>query len=158
MSTRLATTRLGVERLEERDVPAITVLVDYSLDARANGGAGFFQDHPDAKAVMNRVAYEMGQRITADFTAITPGGGNSWSALFYDPRTGGQFAVANRAIAADTIVVYAGARAMPGQPGRGRRLWRLLVFGRRRRGATPSPAAAGRASHSGAAASPSTPP
>ena len=115
MSTRLRpTTRLGVERLEERDVPAITVLVDYSLDARANGGAGFFQDHPDAKAVMNRVAYEMGQRITADFTAITPGGGNSWSALFYDPRTGGQFAVANRAIAADTIVVYAGARAMPG--------------------------------------------
>jgi hypothetical protein len=108
------TTRLDVERLEEREVPAITVLVDYSLDARGNGGAGFFQDHPDAKTAMNRVAYEMGQRVTANFSAITPGGGNSWSALFYDPRTGGQFAVANRNIAANTIVVYAGARAMPG--------------------------------------------
>jgi hypothetical protein len=109
-----STIPLGVERLEEREVPAITILVDYSLDARANGGAGFFQDHPDAKVAMNRVAYEMGQRVSANFAAIIPGGGNTWSALFYDPRTGGQHAVANRNIPADTIVVYAGARAMPG--------------------------------------------
>ena len=114
MSTRFATTRLGVERLEEREVPAITVLVDYSLDARANGGAGFFEDNPDAKAVMNRVAYEMGQRVTANFAAIDPGGGNTWSALFYDPRTGGQLAVANRAIAANTIVVYVGGAGHAG--------------------------------------------
>jgi hypothetical protein len=108
------TTRLGVERLEEREVPAITVLVDYSLDARAHGGSGFFQDHPDAKSVMDRVAYEMGQRVTANLAAIDPGGANSWSALFYDPRSGGQFSVSNLHIAANTIVVYAGARAMPG--------------------------------------------
>jgi hypothetical protein len=107
-------TRLGFERLEERDVPAISILVDYTLDARAHGGAGFFQDHPDAKAVMNRVAYEMGQRVSANLSAIAPGGANSWSLLFYDPRTGGQVAIANRAIAANTIIVYAGARAMPG--------------------------------------------
>jgi VCBS repeat protein/FG-GAP repeat protein len=114
MSTWPPGIRLGVERLEEREVPAITILVDYSLDARVHGGSGFFQDHPDAKAVMDRVASEMGQRVSANMTAIVPSSSNTWSALFYDPRTGGQFAVANLRIAANTIIVYAGARAMPG--------------------------------------------
>jgi hypothetical protein len=111
---RPKSTRLAPECLEAREVPAITILVDYSLDLRANGGSGFFQDNPEARATMNRVAYEMGQRVSANFAAINPGGANTWSALFYDPRTGQQFSVANLRIAANTIVLYAGGRAVPG--------------------------------------------
>ncbi len=107
-------TRLGLESLEEREVPAISILVDYSLDLRANGGSGFFETNPEAKAAMNRVAYEMGQRVTANLTAINPSGANSWSALFYDPRTGRQTSVANLHVAANTIVLYVGGRAVPG--------------------------------------------
>lgn len=107
-------TRLGVEQLEAREVPAITILVDYSLDLRANGGSGFFQDHPDAKATLNRVAYEMGQRVTASFAPISPSGTNSWSALFFNPETGGQYSVPNLSVGSNTIIVYAGARSMPG--------------------------------------------
>jgi len=111
---RPAGTRLALERLEEREVPAITILVDYSLDLRANGGSGFFQDHPDAQVTMNRVAREMGLRVSANLAAINPSGGNTWSAMFYDPRTGGQFSVANLSIPANTIVLYVGGRALAG--------------------------------------------
>ena len=112
------TTCLAVERLEERDVPAISILVDYTLDTRAYGGSGFFQDHPDAKATLNRVAYEMGQRVSANLAAINPSGSNSWSALFFDPRTGGQYSIPNLHIAANTIIVYVGGACDAGQPGR----------------------------------------
>ena len=85
------TTRLAVERLEERDVPAISILVDYTLDTRAYGGSGFFQDHPDAKATLNRVAYEMGQRVSANLAAINPSGTNSWSRAVLQSETGQQY-------------------------------------------------------------------
>jgi hypothetical protein len=114
MSGRSASSWLHLETLEAREVPAIAILVDYSLDLRANGGSGFFEVHADAKAVMNRVAREMGQRVSADFAAITPGSGNTWSAWFHDPRTGTTTSVRNLRVGADTIVVYAGGRAMPG--------------------------------------------
>src|SRR5262245_51259756 len=105
---------LVLETLEAREVPAITILVDYSLDSRANGGSGFFESHPGAKTVMNEVAYEMGQRLSANFATIAPGGANTWAASIFNPETGGQFSVANLTIAANTIVVYVGGRAMPG--------------------------------------------
>ena len=106
--------RLRLEQLEAREVPALTVVVDYSLDLRAHGGSGFFEDHADARAVLNRVAREMSLRVSADFAAINPGAGNTWTAYFYHPATGVTTSVANRPVAADTIVIYAGARAMPG--------------------------------------------
>jgi hypothetical protein len=112
--TRRVTTRLGLERLEERDVPAIAIRVDYSLDARANGGSGFFEDHPGAMATMNRVAYEMGQRVSANLAAIAPSGSNTWSATFYNPENGKLFAIPNLAVPANTIIVYVGGRAVPG--------------------------------------------
>lgn len=107
-------TLLELESLEAREVPAITIQLDYSLDLRSHGGSGFFESNPGAKAVMNRVAQEMGQRIDANLSAIVPSGGNTWTAAIFNPETGGQFTVRNLRIAADTIVVYVGARAMPG--------------------------------------------
>ena len=123
---------------------------------RANGGSGFFQDHPDAKAVMNRVAYEMGQRVTANLAAIIPCGGNSWSAPSSTRETGGQYAVSNlarrgehdrrlrrcgrcratRRPSADTAAIDSSGASV---------------------GKTPTPRAAGPGSRSGVEASPSTP-
>jgi hypothetical protein len=117
MSTPVASplfSRLHVEVLEAREVPAVTVLVDYSLDLRAHGGSGFFEDHPAAQATLDRVAAEMGRRVSADFAALNPTAGNTWTAYFYHPITGATTGFANLRIAVDTIVIYAGARAMPG--------------------------------------------
>jgi hypothetical protein len=107
-------TLLELERLETREVPAIAIQLDYSLDLRANGGSGFFETHPEAKVVMNRVAQEMGQRISANLSAIIPGNGNTWTATIYNPVTGGQYSIRNLRVAADTIIVYVGGRAMAG--------------------------------------------
>lgn len=107
-------TWLELESLEGREVPAITILVDYTLDLRANGGSGFFESNPQARAVLDRVAEEMGQRVSASLAAINPGNGNTWTASIFNPVTGGQYSIPNLSVAANTIVVYAGARAMPG--------------------------------------------
>jgi hypothetical protein len=106
--------RLSVELLEGRDVPAVNVLIDYTFDLRANGGSGFFTDHADARAVMELVALETGRRISANLAPIAPAGANTWTAAFFDPRTGGQVSVGNLNVPANSIVVYVGGRGMPG--------------------------------------------
>lgn len=107
-------TRLGLELLEAREVPAITLAFDFTLDMRANGGSGFFEDNPGARTVLAKVGQEMGARVSASLAAITPSGGNSWTAGFYNPNTGQQFTVQNLSVAANTLIVYVGGRAMPG--------------------------------------------
>ncbi|HSQ54797.1 MAG TPA: matrixin family metalloprotease, partial [Gemmata sp.] len=109
-----AATVLRLESLEAREVPAIAIQVDYSLDLRANGGSGFFEDHADARTVMNRVAQEMSQRVSANLSAINPSGSNTWDALFYNPETGTTTSVRNLHVAANTLVIFVGMRAMPG--------------------------------------------
>jgi hypothetical protein len=106
--------RLSLERLEEREVPAINIFVDYSFDLRANGGSGFFEDNPAARVVMNQVAREMGQRIAANLSAVSPSGTNTWSATFFHPLTGNQVAVHNLSVPSNTLIVYVGGRVMPG--------------------------------------------
>jgi hypothetical protein len=105
---------LGLEVLEEREVPSITIRIDYSLDSPANGGTGFFTTHPAARQVMEQVAYEMGQRIDARLAAISPSGNNTWTATVYHPGTGSLYSVANLRVPADTIIVYVGGRSIPG--------------------------------------------
>ncbi len=110
-----AAARLGpLEVLEEREVPAITILIDYSLDLRANGGSGFFESHPAARQIMDQVAAEMGQRIDARLAAINPSGSNTWSATIYHPVTGTLYSIPNLRVPADTIIVYVGGRTSTG--------------------------------------------
>lgn len=111
---RPAGTRLVCEALEARELPAITLAFDFTLDLRANGGSGFFEDHPEAKAVLRQVGQEMGGRVTANLSAITPSGANAWSAGFYNPTTGKAYTISNLRVAANTLIVYVGGRAMPG--------------------------------------------
>jgi hypothetical protein len=100
--------RLALEWLEAREVPAITVQIDYSFDA-----AGFFSD-PTRRAVLQQVADDIGSHLTANLAAITPGGGNSWTATFFNPATGQQATLSNLAVAGNTVVIYAGGRDLTG--------------------------------------------
>ncbi|AMV30105.1 FG-GAP repeat protein [Gemmata sp. SH-PL17] len=107
-SPKAPRTKFQLERLESREVPAVLIQFDYSRDL-----GGFF-NNPEARAIMNRVASELGNSISANLAAITPGGGNTWSASFFDPATGGQTSVTNLAVGANTLQIFLGARALTG--------------------------------------------
>jgi hypothetical protein len=99
---------LSLEWLEGREVPAVTIQFDYSLDT-----SGFFND-PARRAILQQVGTEIGSQISAPLAAIVPGGGSTWSTSFTNPSTGGQAVVDNPVIPANTIVIYAGARDLGG--------------------------------------------
>ncbi len=100
-------TRPRVEALEAREVPAVTVVVDYSFDA-----SGFFAD-ATRRAVVEQAAADVGARLGTPLAAVDPAG-NSWTELFTNPATGGSGRASNRTLAADTLVVYVGARELGG--------------------------------------------
>lgn len=102
-----------VESLEDRLLLTINIQWDYTYDS-----FGFFND-PDAKAVLDQVAIDFESRIEDDLLAITPGGVNSWTAQISNPSTGTGTNINNLSIAADTILVYVGARNLPSGLGLG---------------------------------------
>src|SRR5688572_10477337 len=73
---------LNLESLEPREVPAVAIQFDYSLDT-----SGFFND-PSKRAVLEQAAAQLGSQITTNLPAITPDSGNTWSASFYNPANG----------------------------------------------------------------------
>src|SRR5262249_44420344 len=81
---------------------------DYSFDT-----AGFFND-PNHRAVLQRAADDISSHLNSPLPALIPGGGNTYSQTFFNPANGQQVSVANRALPANTIVVYAGGRDMTG--------------------------------------------
>ena len=93
-----------VQTLENRRLLTLNITYDYSLDASA-----FFNDQ-SRRDVMEEVATIFESRITDDLTAIIPGPQDTWTADFSNPATGTSVALNNLTIAADTIVVYVGAR------------------------------------------------
>ena len=99
---------LALECLEGREVPAVTVLLDYSHDT-----AGFFDD-PARRAILQTVVDDLASHLTAPLAAVAPAGGNTWSETFFDPATGLQTSVPNPTLAANTIVIYAGGRDLTG--------------------------------------------
>jgi hypothetical protein len=104
---RRAAPALRLESLEAREVPAILIQLDYTYDA-----TGFFRNNPAAQAVMQRVATELGNSISANLAAIAPSGANTWTASFFNPATGAQVNLPNVVVGADTIKVFVGARAL----------------------------------------------
>jgi hypothetical protein len=101
-------TRLTLESLEARDVPALTVQIDYSFDTN-----GFFAD-PTRRAVLQQAVNDVVAHLDANLPALTPGGGNSWEPSFFNPATGAEVRVPNLSVAANTVVLYAGGRNLPG--------------------------------------------
>lgn len=92
--------RLWIEPLESRLTPAVTVRFDYSFDT-----SGLFAD-PEARAAVERVGAAVTARMTDNLTAITPSGGNTWTAQVYDAATGGTQTIANPTVGANEVVVY----------------------------------------------------
>jgi hypothetical protein len=107
MSIRLAR-RPAVEWLEGREVPALTIQFDYTLDT-----AGFFND-PARRAVLQQAADDLAVHLDAPLAAIVPGGGSDWTETFLDPATGQTTTLTDPVVAANTIVVYVGGRDLPG--------------------------------------------
>lgn len=107
-------TRWRLEVLEERELPAISILIDYTLDTPAYGGTGFFQSHPEARVALEQAAAELGQRIDARLAAINPTGSNTWTATLYHPGTGSLYSIPNLRVPANSIIVYVGGRTIPG--------------------------------------------
>lgn len=103
----IAVTAAEIESLELRELLTINVLIDYSLDTN-----NFF-DSQDKKDLLQTAADAIGSRLTDTLSAITPSGSNTWTAIFDHPGTGADAEVNNRAIAANTVVVYAGGRDLP---------------------------------------------
>jgi hypothetical protein len=86
---------------------------DYSLDS------GFFTTNPAAKTALERAATVYSDRMLDQLSDITPGGGNTWTAVFSNPSTGAGTAVTDLTIPAGTIKVYVGGANLGGALGQG---------------------------------------
>jgi len=99
---------LKLEPLESREVPAVLIQLDYSRDT-----SGFF-NNAEARATLERVATDIGNTLTTNLSAIAPGGGNTWTASFFDPSTGATVNLSNLSVGANTLRLFVGARNLPG--------------------------------------------
>ncbi len=95
---------LNAERLELRDVPALTLLFDYSLDTN-----GFFND-ASRRTALETAGNELVSRIGDSLEAISPTNGNTWTASFFNPATGAQAEIPNLVVPDSTLIIYAGGR------------------------------------------------
>jgi hypothetical protein len=100
--------RLHLETLESREVPAITVQLDYSFDT-----SGFFND-PSRRAILQQAVNGVASQIDANLSAIAAPPGSTWSATFFNPANGQQASIPNPVIAANTLVIYVGGRPVGG--------------------------------------------
>lgn len=99
---------LRLEELEDRTAPALTIQLDYSFDT-----SGFFND-PARRRVLEAAVNEVAARIDSSLGAILPSPGNSWTASFIHPSTGQMQTITNLVVPADTLIVFVGARDLPG--------------------------------------------
>lgn len=100
--------RLNLEALDAREVPAVNIVFDYSLDTK-----GFFNDS-SRRALLDKAATMIEARLNDTLGSISPGGSNSWKPTINHPGTGQKYQLpTSTRIAANTIVVYAGGRDLP---------------------------------------------
>jgi hypothetical protein len=99
--------RLSLTELEDREVPALTIQLDYTYDG------GFFSDPATQqvrRAALQQAATDLQTRINTSLAAITPSGTNTWVPVMLDPSNPdhGTIAFNNPTIPADTMIVYVG--------------------------------------------------
>lgn len=84
----------------------VTIQIDYSLDANS-----FFSGpNIGRRTTLDAAATALQSRLADNLSGISPGGGNSWTALFPNPATGSQQNVTNLTIAPNILLIYAGGR------------------------------------------------
>ena len=103
----------SMELLEDRTVPAVQVVFNYDFDT-----SGFFAD-AGRRAVLQQAADAITLQFNDQLSAITPGGGNSWTASFTNPATGGEGTFNNLSVGQNQVVIFAGARNLGGPLGIG---------------------------------------
>jgi Matrixin len=86
---------------------ALSFVFDYTYDTN-----NFFSQ--PARDALEAAADFFEARITDSLSAITPGGSNSWTAEISHPGNGSPLLVANRSIAANSLLVFAGGYDIPG--------------------------------------------
>lgn len=87
---------------------AVTIQLDYSYDTN-----NFFSDQA-RRNVLDTAANYFSTRINDSLTAITPSGNNQFTASFAHPGNNTTASISNYSVAADTLVVFAGGRDLPG--------------------------------------------
>jgi Dockerin type I domain len=120
----------------------LSVSIDYSLDS------GFFND-PARRNLLQIAADSIVSRFNDDLLGILASGVNTWSATFSNPTTNAPETRVNLPVAANEIIIFAGARDLPGNtrgfggPGGfssfGTTEWNQLVQSRGEPGALLSP-------------------
>jgi PEP-CTERM motif len=85
----------------------VVLQFDYSLDAN-----NFFNGHADRQLALQTAGQILAGRLTDSLSAITPGGGNTWTAVFPNPATGNLTNLTDLSIPANVIRVYTGGRAL----------------------------------------------
>lgn len=86
----------------------LTIRIDYSLDT-----AGFFASQ-SRRDLLQTAADGLVKRFSDDLGAIVPGGVNTWTTTLLHPATGAEYTLSDPSIAANEIVVFAGARELGG--------------------------------------------
>ncbi len=87
---------------------ALILNIDYSYDAN-----GFFADQARRDTLQAAASY-FENLIIDDLTAITSGGVNQFDAIFSNPASGANEVISGFSVAADTLTVFAGGRALGG--------------------------------------------
>lgn len=101
---------LGIMSWVATSAPAaFTIQFDTTYDT-----SSFFTGNATAMATLNAAGDFFEGIIGDDLDAITPGGGNTWDAIFNRPDTGASTSLTDLSIAADTILVFVGARDLGG--------------------------------------------
>lgn len=81
---------------------------DYTYDT-----TGFF-NAPERRQILQAAADIVFSKFSDQLAAITPSGTNTWKARFFAPNTGALVEVNNLNVAANELVIYVGARDLPG--------------------------------------------
>jgi hypothetical protein len=89
------------------DARGLSITFDYSRDT-----TGFFND-PTRRSILNMAATSY-EGFADSLLAITPSTGNTWTESFAEPTTGLTATLTGGTVAANTLVVYVGARDLPG--------------------------------------------
>ncbi len=98
----------SAEALEIRTLPAITISIDYSRDSQ-----GFFSQQA-RRDELQAAADTLAAVLQDDLAAISPGGGNNWTATFTHPGNGGTSSISNLSVPADTLILFAGGMPLSG--------------------------------------------
>jgi hypothetical protein len=95
--------------LEDRTVPSVSIQFDYHFDDPANGGNGFFFSHPEARQALqasaNYITSRLGDSLPLAYAVNT-------LISFDDPDTGTNQTFYPPQVAADTVLIYVGARPL----------------------------------------------